>query len=63
MRGNHALKAGVDFRHIYVKSFFFPTIRGRLRYPTLQRFVDDVAEAANINKPLPGGEEDQLLRW
>lgn len=61
--GGHALKAGLDFRRIDVKSFFFPTIRGLLRYPTLQAFVDDVAEAANINKPLPGGEAIQYYKW
>jgi hypothetical protein len=63
VRGNHLMKAGADVRYQYVKSFFFPTIRGLLRYPTLQSFVDDVAEAANINKPLPGGEEVNYYRW
>jgi hypothetical protein len=61
--GPHALKTGIDFRRIDVKSFFFPTIRGLLRYPTLQRLVDDNAEAANINKPLPGGEAIQYYKW
>ena len=46
-----------------VKSFFFPTLRGRLRYPTLNAFVDDVAEAATINKPLPGGEDVNYYWW
>ena len=46
-----------------MKSFFFPTIRGLLRYPTLNAFVNDVAEAANINKPLPGGEDVNYYRW
>ena len=63
IKGNHALKAGGDIRYQYVKSFFFPTIRGLLRYSTLQTFVDGVAEAANINKPLPGGEEVNYYRW
>ena len=63
VRGNHMLKAGFDVRCQYVKSFFFPTIRGLLRYPTLNAFVNDVAEAANINKPLPGGEEVNYYRW
>lgn len=62
-RGRHAIKAGLDLRRIDVKSFFFPTIRGLLRYPTLQRLVDDNAEAANINKPLPGGEAIQYYEW
>ena len=63
VRGSHLMKAGFDVRYQYVKSFFFPTIRGLLRYSTLQTFVDDVAEAANINKPLPGGEEVNYYRW
>jgi len=63
VRGNHVLKAGFDVRRQYVKSFFFPTIRGLLRYPTLNAFVNDIAEAANINKPLPGGEEVNYYRW
>jgi hypothetical protein len=63
VRGNHLLKAGFDVRRQYVKSFFFPTIRGLLRYPTLNAYVNDIAEAANINKPLPGGEEVNYYRW
>ena len=63
VRGNHLMKAGFDVRRQYVKSFFFPTIRGLLRYPTLDSFVAGVAEAANINKPLPGGEEVNYYRW
>jgi hypothetical protein len=62
-RGRHAIKAGLDLRRIDVKSFFFPTIRGRLVYPTLQRFVDDVAMTATINKPLPGGVDIQYYEW
>jgi hypothetical protein len=63
VRGNHLFKAGLDVRRQYVKSFFFPTIRGLLRYTTLNTFVNDVAEAANINKPLPGGEEVNYYHW
>jgi hypothetical protein len=63
VRGNHLFKAGLDVRRQYVKSFFFPTIRGLLRYPTLSSFVNDVAEAANINKPLPGGEDVNYYHW
>jgi hypothetical protein len=63
VRGNHVMKAGVDVRRQYVKSFFFPTIRGLLRYSSLTNFVADIAEAANINKPLPGGEEVNYYRW
>jgi hypothetical protein len=46
-----------------VKSFFFPTIRGLLRYSTLNNFVNDIAEATNINKPLPGGADVVYYRW
>jgi hypothetical protein len=63
VRGNHLVKAGFDVRHEYVKSFFFPTIRGLLRYTTLDSFVNDVAEATNINKPLPGGADVVYYRW
>jgi hypothetical protein len=62
-RGNHLLKAGIDIRRQYVKSFFVPQIRGLLRYATLNAFVNDIAEAANINKPLPGGEDVNYYRW
>jgi hypothetical protein len=63
VRGNHLFKAGLDVRRQYVKSFFFPTIRGLLRYTSLNTFVNDVAEAANINKPLPGGEDVNYYHW
>src|SRR5882672_205028 len=58
--GDHAVKFGTDFRRTQVKSFFVPTIRGRLAYPTLQNFIDDVAlTAATVNRPLPGGQQIQ----
>ncbi len=63
MRGNHTWKFGADARQVKVESFFFPTIRGLLRYSTLQRLVDDVADAANINRALPGGVEIQNYDW
>ncbi len=63
IRGGHSVKFGIDFRRVDVKSFFLPTIRGLLRYSSLQRLVDDVAEAANINGPLPGGESIQYYKW
>jgi hypothetical protein len=63
LKGRHAFKTGFDIRLIDVESFFVPTIRGRLVYPTLQRYVDDVAETASINKPLPGGQEIQFYDW
>lgn len=62
-RSGHSVKFGIDFRRLDVQSFFFPTIRGLLRYTTLQTFVNDVAEAANINKPLPGGAAINNYRW
>ena len=63
VRGRHLFKAGFDVRNQWVKSFFFPTIRGLLRYTNLNTFVNDVAEAANINKPLPGGSEINYYKW
>ncbi len=53
LRGNHSFKAGFDLRRIEVESFFNPTIRGRLVYPTLQRFVDDVARRGHHQRPPP----------
>ncbi|HEV2884819.1 MAG TPA: TonB-dependent receptor, partial [Pyrinomonadaceae bacterium] len=62
-QGNHAWKFGVDVRRNKLKQFFFPTIRGRLVYSSLQRFVDDVADTATINKPLAGGREIFFYDW
>jgi hypothetical protein len=62
--GSHSMKFGVDVRRVQVKSFFVPTIRGRLAYSTLQRFVDDNADlASQVNRPLPGGQEIQYYYW
>lgn len=61
--GNHTLKFGVDLRRTDVKSFFFPTVRGRLAYTTLQNFVDDIAQTATINLPLAGGDTIGFYRW
>ncbi|MEO6724334.1 MAG: carboxypeptidase-like regulatory domain-containing protein [Blastocatellia bacterium] len=59
-KGSHAMKFGIDFRRTQVKSFFVPTIRGRLAYSTLENFVNDNATlAATVNRPLPGGSEIQ----
>ena len=63
LRGRHSFKVGLDLRRIEVESFFVPTIRGRLVYPTLQRLVDDSAETATINGPLPGGREVGTYEW
>jgi hypothetical protein len=63
-RGAHALKFGADIRRVQVKSFFVPTIRGRLAYSSLQNFVDDVADTASqVNRPLQGGQEIQYYYW
>lgn len=61
--GSHTMKWGLDFRRVEVKSFFLPTLRGLLRYTTLDNFVNDFAEAANINKALPGGSTLQYYKW
>jgi hypothetical protein len=64
IKGNHAMKFGVDWRWLQVKSFFFPTVRGRLAYSTLQNYVDDVADvAAAINRPLAGGDVLNFYEW
>jgi hypothetical protein len=63
VRGDHTWKAGFDLRKVDVESFFNPTLRGRLVYPTLQRFVDDVADVATINGPLPGGKTVVDYAW
>ena len=62
-RGSHAMKFGFDIRRVQVKSFFFPTIRGRLAYQDLESFVDDIAIASAINKPVTGGSEIQYYNW
>ncbi len=62
-QGNHAWKFGIDIRRNQLKQFFFPTIRGRLVYSSLQRFVDDVADTATVNKPLAGGQEIFYYDW
>ena len=61
--GNHNFKFGVDLRRTDVKSFFVPTVRGRLAYTSLQNFVDDIAQVATINLPLRGGDTIGFYRW
>lgn len=63
LTGNHSLKFGVDLRRTDVKSFFIPTVRGRLAYTTLQNFVNDIASTATINLPLRGGDRIGFYRW
>jgi hypothetical protein len=62
-RGVHNWKFGVDIRRNQLKQFFVPTIRGRLAYGSLQRFIDDIADSASINKPLRGGQEITYYDW
>lgn len=61
--GNHNFKFGVDYRKMEVKSFFLPTTRGLLRYATLQNFVRDLADDAQINRPIRGGDIIQFYKW
>ncbi len=64
IKGDHSLKFGVDLKWLEVKSFFFPTVRGLLRYQTLQNLVDGNANlAASINKPLVGGDTIGFYEW
>ncbi len=70
MTGNHTFKFGVDLRRSDVKSFFFPTVRGRLVYSSpvgqpvnIQNFIDDIAQTATINLPLAGGDTIGFYRW
>lgn len=61
--GNHTLKFGIDARRLDVKSFFFPVVRGRLVYTTLQNYINDIAQVATINLPLRGGDIIGFYRW
>ena len=63
VKGAHSLKFGMDIRRTDVKSFFYPQIRGLLRYSSLQNFVNDTAEALNLNRALPGGETIIYYKW
>lgn len=63
IKGNHSMKFGGDLRRTDVKSFFFPTVRGRLAYTTMQNFIDDSALTATINLPLAGGDTIGFYRW
>ena len=56
--GNHSTKFGVDYRSSDIDSFFNPTLRGRLQYTTLQRYIDDFAETANLlNLSIPAARQ------
>jgi hypothetical protein len=61
--GGHSMKYGVDIFRRQLKSFFFPISRGRLAYTTLDRFVNDIANVATINRPLAGGVDVFYYQW
>jgi carboxypeptidase family protein len=62
-KGSHATKFGFDSRRIQVKSFFLPTVRGRLEYTTLDNLVRDIARVASINRVVPGAPDLQYYNW
>jgi hypothetical protein len=61
--GNHNWKFGADIHRSKLEQLFKPTVRGRLVYTTLNRFVNDVAQIATINKDLAGTAKILLLDW
>jgi len=63
LAGNHAWKFGADIHRSQLEQLFKPTVRGRLVYTTLNRFVNDVAQIATINKDLPGVASILTLDW
>jgi hypothetical protein len=62
-RGRHTWKAGAEVHRNALDLYFIPFRRGALRYVSLQRLVDDVAEVAQIARTLPGVDEIQHYRW
>lgn len=61
--GNHNWKFGADIHRSQLEQLFKPTVRGRLVYTTLNRFVNDVAQIATINKDLAGVATILNLDW
>jgi hypothetical protein len=61
--GSHSMKFGFDIHRSQLEQLFKPTTRGRLVYTTLNRFVNDVAQIATINKDLPGVARILHLDW
>ncbi len=61
--GSHSWKFGLDIHRSQLEQLFKPTTRGRLVYTTLNRFVNDVAQIATINKDLPGVARILHLDW
>jgi len=62
-KGTHTYKFGADIRRNQLNQLFKPTVRGRLAYSSLQRFIDDIADTAIINKDLPGTAQILYLDW
>jgi len=48
---DHSIKSGIDFRRAEHNFFAGLGDRGRLQYPSLQRFVDDIAQDSQIVPP------------
>jgi carboxypeptidase family protein/TonB-dependent receptor-like protein len=61
--GSHGWKFGFDIHRSQLEQLFKPTTRGRLVYTTLNRFVNDVAQIATINKDLTGVAKILNLDW
>jgi len=61
--GSHSWKFGLDIHRSQLEQLFKPTTRGRLVYTTLNRFVNDVAQIATINKDLAGVARLLHLDW
>ena len=58
------MKGGFDVRRTVREELLLPDDpRPAALLDASDAFVNDVAEAANINKPLPGGEEVNYYRW
>ncbi len=62
-RGRHSMKFGIDFQKQDQFTVFNPTLRGRLAYANLQGLVDDQAQVATINSPLPGVPITQYYKY
>ncbi|HKX30047.1 MAG TPA: carboxypeptidase regulatory-like domain-containing protein [Blastocatellia bacterium] len=61
--GAHSFKFGADLHRSQLHQLFKPSVRGRLVYTNLNRFVSDVANTAVINQDLPGVARILHLDW
>jgi hypothetical protein len=61
--GGHSFKFGADIHRSQLHQLFKPTVRGRLSYTNLNRFVSDVGNTMIINEDLPGVAEILHLDW